>query len=135
MKPNERDPAVDRLMQGLEPPSPPPDLRSRTLAAARKSVTDETTTDFWSTIWNNRGVRLVWVGAAALLLAGHVFLVPANGVGSNRMDPDLVAESRVDEHLVAMLRPVQISKDVQPILGLFAGANGLTELELEGNPS
>jgi hypothetical protein len=134
MKPIERDPAVDRLMRSLEPPAPPPDLRSRALAAARNSVADATTSDVWSTIWNNRGIRLAWVGAAAVLLAGHVFLVPANGAVSNRVDPSLVAEHRVDEYLFAMLRPVQISKDVQPILGLIAGANGLTELDLEGNP-
>jgi len=135
MKPNERDPAVDRLMRGLEPPAPPPDLRSRALAAARNSVADATTSDVWSTIWNNRGIRLAWAGVAALLLAGHVFLVPANGAPSIRVDPSLVAENRVDEYVVEMLRPVRISADVQPIFGLFAAANGLTELDLEGNPS
>lgn len=135
MKPNERDPAVDRLMRGLEPPQPPADLRSKALAVARRSMVDQPTTDIWATIWDSRGVRLAWVGAAALLLAGHLFLVPPNGAVLNRVDPSLIALNRVDEQLVAMLRPVQISKDVRPILGLVAAANGLTELDLEGNPS
>ena len=135
MKPNERDPAIGRLMRGLEPPQPPHDLRSKTLAAAQRRMVDEPTTDSWSKIWKNRGVRVAWAGAAALLLAGHVFLIPRNGAVPGRVSPALVVENHVDEQLVAMLRPVRISKDVRPILGLVAAAHGLTDLELEGNPS
>lgn len=135
MKPVERDPAADRLMRGLEPPGPPLDLRSKALAAARRCMVDEPTTEIWTTIWNSREARLAWVGAAALLLAGHLFLVPPRGVVLSRIDPSLVAENRVDAQLVAMLRPVKISKDVRPIFGLVAAANDLTELEIEGNPS
>lgn len=134
MKPNEPDPVVDRLLKGLEPPPPPTDLRSKVLAAAHARIASEEATDVWSTIWNSWGVRLAWVGAAALLLAGHVLLIPQNGLVSKPVDQTLVAENRVDEYLVEMLRPVQISADVRPIIGLFAAANGLTELELEGNP-
>lgn len=133
MKPNERDPAADRLMRGFEPPMPPPDLRSRALAAARNGAADSTTSDVWSTIWNNRGVRLAWAGAATLLLAGHIFLVPSNGAVPSRVDPGLVAENRVDEQFVDLLRPIQISANVQPIVGLFAANGGLTDLDLEGN--
>ena len=135
MKPNERDPAVDRLMRGLEPPHPPPDLRSKALAAAQRKMVEEPTTDIWSMIWNNRGVRLVWVGAAALLLAGHVFLVPRNGSVPSRVDPALVVGNHVDDQFVDMLRPAPISENVQPVVGLFASAESLTDLDLEGNPS
>ncbi len=133
MKPNERDPAVDRLIKGLEPPPPPTELRSKVLAAARARMAAEEVTDTWSTIWNNRGVRLAWAGAAALLLAGHIFLVPGNGAVPSRVDPGLVAENRVDEQFVDLLRPIQISANVQPIVGLFAANGGLTDLDLEGN--
>ena len=78
MKPNERDPAVERLMQGLEPPSPPPDLRSKVLAAARARMAGEPATDVWSMIWNNRGIRLAWAAAVVLLVAGHAMVVPGN---------------------------------------------------------
>ena len=135
MKPNETDPDVDRLMKGLEPPSPPPELRSKVLAAAHARMAATEATDKWSTIWDNRGFRLAWACAAAVLLAGHVFLVPRNGAVPNRVDPALVAEDRVDEQFIDMLRPAPISENVQPIVGLFAAAGGLTELEIEGNPS
>ena len=133
MKPDERDPVVERLMEGLAPPQPPPDLRSKVLAAARARMAAEPVTDMWSMILSNRGVRLAWAGAAALLLAGHVFLVPGNGAVPSRVDPGLVAENRVDEQFVDLLRPIQISANVQPIVGLFAANGGLTELDLEGN--
>ncbi len=133
MKPSERDPFVERMMKGFEPPPLPAELRSRVLSAARAQMAGEAAPDVWSAIWNNRGIRLAWAGAAALLLAGHVFLVPSNGAVPSRVDPGLVAENRVDEQFVDMLRPVQISADVQPIIGLFAAANGRTELDLEGN--
>lgn len=132
MKPNETDPAVDRLMKGLEPPPPPLQLRSKVLAAAHARMAATEATDTWSTIWNNRGFRLVWAGAAALLLAGHVFLVPGNGAVPSRVDPALVAENRVDEHLVEMLRPIRIIDNVQPMVGLFGSGSSLTELDLEG---
>jgi hypothetical protein len=126
-------PDIERLIDGFEPPPPPPELRSRVLAAAHARMAADDVTDMWSTIWNNRGIRLVWAGAAALLLAGHVFLVPWNGAVPSRVDPDLVAENHVDEQFVDLLCPIQISENVQPIVGLFAAGDGLTELDLEGN--
>jgi len=135
MKPNERDPAVDRLMQDLEPPQPPPDLRSTVLAAAHARMAAKPVSNIWSTIWNNRGVRLAWAGAAALLLAGHVFLIPRNGVVPSRVDPALVVENHLDEQFVDLLRPAPISDNVQPVVGLFAAGGSLTDLDLEGNPS
>jgi len=134
MKPDERDPFIDRLIEGLEPPQPPTDLRSRVLAAARQHTETESP-DLWIRIWNLSGVRLAWAGAAALLLAGHVFLVPSKGAVPGRVDPGLVAENRVDEQFVDLLRPIQISANVQPMVGLFASEGDPIDLEMKGNPS
>jgi hypothetical protein len=41
----------------------------------------------------------------------------------------LVAENRVDAQFVDLLRPIQISANVQPIVGLFAATGGSTELD------
>ena len=135
MKPDERDAVFERLMDGLEPPQPRPDLRSRTLAAARARMSPESTPDIWSRIWNHRGLRLAWVAAVVLLVAGHALFVPGTGNEFRPIDPALIAEHRVDEYLVEMLRPTRISDNVQPIVGLFAASNGLPEIDLEGNPS
>ena len=70
MKPDEKDVVVERLLEGLEPSLPPPDLRPKVLAAARVRMAAEPVIDVWSVIWENRGVRLAWAGAVALLLAG-----------------------------------------------------------------
>jgi hypothetical protein len=134
MKPDERDPIVDRMMGGLEPPQPPPELRSKTLAAARERLTGEAAPDMWSRIWSHRGLRLAWAATVVLLLAGHT-LATLSPIGSpTSIDPALVAEIRVDEHFVGMLQPIRISENVQPLIGLLAGTEAPIELVLEGNP-
>jgi hypothetical protein len=135
MKPDERDAVVERLMESLEPPQPPPDLRSKALAAARARMSAEPNPDIWSRIWNHRGLRLAWAATVVLLVAGHVMVAPEAGTTFRPIDPARTAESRVDDYLVEMLRPTRISDNVQPIVGLFASANGLTEIEVGGNPS
>jgi hypothetical protein len=70
-----------------------------------------------------------------VLLAGHAMVAPDAGNAFRPIDPALNAENRVDEYLVEMLRPARISDTVQPIVGLFASGNGLTEIDVKGNPS
>ena len=134
MTPDDRDPMDERLFGGLEPPRPPTDLRSRVISAARQHMGTESP-DLWSRIWNQRGLRLAWAAAVVLLLAGHVLFIPGNGVGSDLVDPGLVAENRLDEHFVDLLRPIRISENVKPIVGLFALAGDPTNLDTKGNPS
>jgi hypothetical protein len=129
MKPDERDTDIERLLNGLQPPLLPPELRSRVLRAARNA---EAAPDLWSRIWNHGGLRLAWMAGVVLLLAGHVFIGSGNGPA---IDPDLAADNRIDEYVAEFLRPARISDDVKPILGLFAEGSGLSDLELEGNPS
>lgn len=135
MKPDDRDPIVERLMEGLEPPQPPPELRSKALAAARGKLTGEAAPDVWSRIWIHRGLRLAWAATVVVLLAGHVLATysPVGPLGS--VEPALIAENRADEYLVGMLRPIRISENVQPLVGLVAGADVPIELVLEGNSS
>jgi len=135
MKPDDRDPVVDRLMEGLEPPQPPPELRSRTLAAARARLAGEAAPDIWSRIWRHRGLRLAWASTVVMLLAGHVLatLSPARPITG--VDPLLMADNGVDEQMVGLLRPIRISENVQPLVGLLAGSDSPIELDLEGNSS
>ena len=132
MKPDEKDAVVERLLNGLQPPLPPPGLRSRALAAARQRIGSETAPDRWSVIWSSRRLRLTWAASVVLLVAGHVLIGSGKGPV---IDSTLVADSRVDEYFVEFLRPTPISDSVQPIVGLFADNNNLIDLELEGNPS
>ena len=128
MNPDKKDPAVERLLEGLEPPQPPPELRSKALTAARKRLAGEAVPDLWSRIWNHRGLRLAWAATILMLLAGHLAVSsPSLGpVG----DPALVAEGRSDEYLGAFLGPARISDNVQPFVGLLASTDGLAELDL-----
>jgi len=135
MKFDDTDAFVDRLIEGLEPPRVPADLRTRTLAAARDQM-ETTFSDRWSRIWSHRGIRLAWAATVVLLLAGHAIVAPPKGAVFTRVNPALVAETRVDEQFADILRPVRISANVRPIVGLIPAADGsLTELEMGGNPS
>jgi hypothetical protein len=132
MKPDERDAVVERMMGSFEPPPPPAELRSKTLAAARERMSVEPAPDIWSRVWNHGGLRLAWAASVVLLLAGHVLV----GTGSGpKVAPDLVTENRVDDDIVEMLRPVQISDSARPIIGLFASAGDPTEIDVKGNAS
>ena len=135
MKPDDRDPIVDRLLQGLAPPQPPHELRSKALAAARERMAGEAVPDLWSRIWNHRGLRLAWAASVVVLLAGHV-LATLSPVGPiTKVDPLVIARNGVDEQMFGLLRPIRISEDVQPLVGLLAGADGPIEIDLEGNSS
>ena len=135
MKSDDTDAFVDRLIEGLEPARPPADLRTRTLAAARDHM-ETMSPDRWSRIWYHRGIRLAWAATVVLLLAGNALLTQSTGAIVRQIDPALVAENRVDEQFADILRPVRISANVQPIVGLISSAgDSPSELELGGNPS
>jgi hypothetical protein len=135
MKSDDTDAFVDRLIEDLEPPQAPTGLRSRVLAAARGQM-ETVSPDRWSRIWSHRGIRLAWAATVVLLLAGHVIVAPGKGAVFTRVNPASVAETRVDEQFADLLRPVRISANVQPIVGLIPAADdSLTELEMGGNPS
>ena len=133
MKPDDRDPIIDRLMEGLVPPKPPPELRSKTLSAARMQLAGEAAPDMWSRIWNHRGLRLAWAASVVVLLAGHILATYSPAGSLRSVDPALMAEYRVDDYMVGVLRPVRISENVQPLVGLIAGAEIPIESVLEGN--
>jgi hypothetical protein len=128
MKPDKKDPAVERLFEGLDPAPPPSELRSKALQAARARAAAEPDEDLWSRLWNHRGLRLAWAATILVLLAGHLAVSPP-GLGP-AVDPALVAENRGDEYLGAFLGPARISDNVQPFVGLLASTDGLAELDL-----
>jgi len=135
MTPDNGNHIVERLMEGLEPPPPPPELRAKTLTAARERLTGEPVMDPWSRIWDHRGLRLAWAATVVLLLGGHVLATLSPAGSPSSIEPALTAEYRFDENMVGLLRPIRISENVQPLVGLFAGANSPIDLELEGNSS
>lgn len=125
---------AETVLRGLQPPPPPTDLRRRALAAARERMAAEPVPDAWWRIWNNRGLRVAWVAAVAMLLAGHVLVSPNPG-GVFGPNPPAVADNQLDEQFLDILRPVRISADVHPTIGLAADAADLIRIENGGNPS
>jgi hypothetical protein len=135
MKPDETDSTVKRLLEGLRPTQPPPELRSHVLAAARDRIDTVSRPDVWSRIWNHRGIRLAWAATVALFLIAHFLVEPRSGTAVTRMEPAMVAQSRPDAQFVDILRPIPISTHVHPIIGLFATAGDPNEIAMGGNSS
>lgn len=131
---NDEPRVVDRLLEGLEPPPPPADLRARTLRAAGERMTEAPPPDLWWKIWNNRGLRLAWVAAVVLLVAGHILLSPAPGslITPNR---PVEADGRPDDRFLEILRPMQIDADAHPTIGRFAVSEDPDQIEIGGNSS
>lgn len=62
----------DELFHGLEPPSPPPELRSRALAAGRVEMTSAWTMPGLCTrLWFSTNLRLAWAATVVLLVVAH----------------------------------------------------------------
>lgn len=94
---NGRDPA-DRLLRGLESPSPPAELRAAVLEKAASVLLSAQAPDLWSRIWESRGARLAWSLTALALLVAHFAIPPRPG-------PDQVARPATpyDEELESVI--------------------------------
>ncbi len=66
----------------LKIPSPPPELRQRTLRAAQ-AVLDQPAVDSWTRIWENTQLRLLWAACAMVLVAGHLLITPPPQQGTS----------------------------------------------------
>jgi hypothetical protein len=130
MRSEDKDPAVDRWLDGLEPLRPPAELRSRVIAAARDRMASAEVSDWWSATWHNRGFRLAWTAAVVLLLAGHV-VISSGGFSTSSTRP---AARGGDPYLAAMIQPTKIAAQVRPMIGTITTTVQL-ELDNGGNSS
>jgi hypothetical protein len=65
---------LERLLEGLTPAGPPEELEHETLARAAAALerAPSPPLDPRRSLWINRPLRLAWIAAVALLLAGHL---------------------------------------------------------------
>jgi len=80
------------------PPSPPPELRRRTLAAARLAMEQAEQSDLWTRIWRSRTAHLAWAASVAALLFGHIVIgVGAASGPAETLRPVMAAAATRDE--------------------------------------
>ena len=71
---------------GVEPPSPPPDLRSRVLEAASQAFDAPRAADPWARALRSPALRLAWAASIAVLAAAHA-LLPQPGTRTEDPQP------------------------------------------------
>jgi hypothetical protein len=131
MKPLEDEQMAERLLDGLVPPQPPPELRERVLRAAQDHPANPPLPDRWTRIWENPWLRLAWAASVVLLLAGNLLLVPVQA------EPQLAqADHSVDEEMAEFVRPLTIADSVTPLFGRSGGdRHELVDIDEGGNAS
>jgi hypothetical protein len=65
---------MKHLLKDLRPPTPPPELRERTLRAALDARERKSRPDRWAQIWHSRPLRYAWATTVAGLLLAHVLI-------------------------------------------------------------
>lgn len=65
---------MNRLLNGIQPPSPPPELRDRTLRSAIEALDRRSPMSRWTRIWQSRPLRVAWATTVAGLLLAHVLI-------------------------------------------------------------
>jgi hypothetical protein len=98
------------LMSGkMIPPSPPPELKGRAVAAARAAMNRAEEPDVWMRIWGSRLARLAWAASVAGLLFGHV-----------------VVEDHFSSRLSNPVVPIQVGQEVQDDLAALIRLERIT---------
>lgn len=64
----------DLFPPGLEPPSPPPELRAQVLSAASRAFDAAPEHDAWTRALSSPVLRLAWAASVAVLGAAHLFV-------------------------------------------------------------
>lgn len=121
-----------RFLQGLAPPQPPPELRTRTLAAAAESLPSGG--DVWARIWASRRLRLAWAAAVACLIAGHLLLSMPRTRARAASPRLMAAQEVVDGDAEEILQPLRIAASARPLLGRVYAGGRVRASGDEGSP-
>lgn len=112
---NEKPAPTSDPLSGLVPPGPPPELRSRVLAASRAALfAAPRRPDRWSLLWASRPLRLAWTACVLLLLAGHALLVgPGRPKHEATARPPSRSEREAETELAAIARLPRLDPDAR----------------------
>jgi hypothetical protein len=112
---------MNEVFAGLVPPVPPEKLKDDVLRASQEAWQNRNGESLWTRLWYHRGLRVVWTGAVALLLIGHIFLPTAP---SARLV--VAVDTRPDALMAEFLRPTRIAASATPNLGRFQSETTLS---------
>jgi hypothetical protein len=125
-------------LSGLRPPGPPEELRETVLTAAREALAARAKRTVWDRIWENRVLRLVWTGATAALVLGHVLVTIEPGGTETVSTPDLArAERNTDDlrEIVRLPRVTRVAMDFDVAPPEAPAAAGKADRSMNGGQS
>lgn len=105
-------------LAGLSPPSAPPELKARVLAATRSALREPPPpVDLLNRIWESRPLRLAWAASVLLLLAGHALVPRSPAAPPVTPPPAAVARSAggAEAELAAIGRLPRLDLDARPL--------------------
>jgi len=91
------------MSEGLAPPVPPPELRDRTLQAARAAMTSDGRDDVWLRLWRSRPIRFAWATSVAALLFGHIVIGSGAPSGPEDTIRPVMAAAAIRDELAAVI--------------------------------
>jgi hypothetical protein len=89
------------VLQRLEPPRPPTELRDRALGAAIEALQREPVPDAWARIWHSRWLRLAWSMSMVGLIGAHLLISTQHESGLGTRPITLASSARALEAEIA----------------------------------
>ena len=114
-----RETRLEELFGGLQPPGAPPELRRRSLEAARRAPVTSGAVDVWTRVWASRTARWAWASAVTVLLLANVGLSlrPAHLPADSTTSPFLIAGLPPESDLAELAYLHPLRSDRPPMVG------------------
>lgn len=107
----------DPRLEGLTPPTPPPELRARVLAGACRKLAEERPHAPFTRFWESRSLRIAWGLSMAVLVVAHAAITPRPLRMLTRKRPAIPAAQAGDRELAALFRLPRIDENARLLTG------------------
>jgi len=107
---------VHKLVEGMDTPPPPPELRDRALAAVAMPW-GESRSDVWTRLRSSTAVQLAWAASVIALLIGHLVLsLPSRRLPQPRQPVLVVAGAAAGSELAGLVDLPLVAGEYTPSL-------------------
>jgi len=115
---------INRLLGNSQPPSPPPEVRDRTLRNAVSALNRRPASDRWTRVWQSRPLRFAWAATVAGLVLTHVLIstTPRSAPAAARGFALHQASRTSEEEIQVIATLLRLNLDARSLAGSVAAA-------------